>query len=403
MVNRTCSDVLKEGVVAWNAWRDANPLVAITLSGVDLQSADLKRANLESADLRGANLGSADLQEANLSEADLIGADLEGANLEGCNLEGANLSKADLKGANLNGALLRQSKLDQADLRGASLIRAHLECADLGCSKLEQANFEGAVLAGASLADADARKADFGKSDLSYAKLIGSNLERARLEGANLNGAVFTRACLAAANLQAVSVDASTYLEDANVRDCTIDHYTLECLKDFGGLSVGARMHMNIINDVALLRMHFSGLQKWLHLSALFTFLFPYVAFLLTHYFQAKFYQSSNETIPLWIAILRYIWNGGEKWQIGWNFHWSFLIFIILCFYNVCRWLLLSKTIELEHRQEITGVPVPFVLQQQPFWHWLVTSMNYFFWIGLLILLFNTYHFLTQKIPVALD
>ena len=73
---------LKEGVMAWNAWRAENEEVRVDLSG-----ADLTEANLTGADLTGA-----DLTEANLTGADLRGANLTGARLKEAILSGANLT-----------------------------------------------------------------------------------------------------------------------------------------------------------------------------------------------------------------------------------------------------------------------------------------------------------------------
>src|SRR4051794_3806461 len=78
MADQTQLRILKEGVDAWNAWRQQ---AAATL--IDLSGADLTKANLISA-----NLTEADLTKANLSEADLAWADLSGANLTGCRIFG---------------------------------------------------------------------------------------------------------------------------------------------------------------------------------------------------------------------------------------------------------------------------------------------------------------------------
>src|SRR4028118_910637 len=82
--------ILKQGVKAWNAWREENPeikpelnganLSAVNLSGIDLNRAYLARAILEGADLSGANVsqvsfGEAKLREINLCQANLYGAD----------------------------------------------------------------------------------------------------------------------------------------------------------------------------------------------------------------------------------------------------------------------------------------------------------------------------------------
>ncbi len=91
---------LKEGVEAWNAWRDENPdvmpdLVETNLSGVTLEWANLFKADLTDATLFEANLFEADLSGANLTGASLLNATLIGAELSGADLTGATLSKAD--------------------------------------------------------------------------------------------------------------------------------------------------------------------------------------------------------------------------------------------------------------------------------------------------------------------
>ena len=122
---------LKEGVEAWNAWRETNPDVRPDLDGADLREADLRRANIREANLRETSLYRADLSEAYLSGAYLSGADLNKANLFRANLSGAILSKANLIGASLYGANLSEADLSGADLRAASLIKTKLHGTDL--------------------------------------------------------------------------------------------------------------------------------------------------------------------------------------------------------------------------------------------------------------------------------
>jgi len=112
---------LREGVVAWNDWRDENPDVVV----------DLRGAKLEGADLQYADLAGADLWVANLEGAELLGAYLERANLEKANLEGAELQDADLAGANLTRANLKGASLRAAKLERAWLLEANLSDADL--------------------------------------------------------------------------------------------------------------------------------------------------------------------------------------------------------------------------------------------------------------------------------
>jgi uncharacterized protein YjbI with pentapeptide repeats len=121
MANRRHLAWLKQGVTAWNQWREANRNIEPDLSGAHLTEATLgwARTTLGCADLRGANFSRANLMGATLSWTDLRGADLSGANLIG-----ANLSVADLRGLDLRSASFNRADLRQADLSGANLIVA---------------------------------------------------------------------------------------------------------------------------------------------------------------------------------------------------------------------------------------------------------------------------------------
>ena len=157
--------ILKQGVEAWNKWREEKPnliepyLRVAFLSGTDLSRANLSRANLGFADLSAANLIGADLSRANLSRA----------NLSRANLIGANLGFADLSGADFSGANLGGANLSSAHFSGTDLSRANLSRADLNEAVLIETNFSGA--------------------NLSRANLIGANLLGSILLGANVNKA----------------------------------------------------------------------------------------------------------------------------------------------------------------------------------------------------------------------
>jgi hypothetical protein len=101
MANEEQLAILRQGVEAWNAWREKNPTLA-----PDLTDANLAGANLRWADLTWTSLRAADLSQADLTGANLSQANLNGANLGGAKLGGANLSQADLTGANLSGATM---------------------------------------------------------------------------------------------------------------------------------------------------------------------------------------------------------------------------------------------------------------------------------------------------------
>jgi hypothetical protein len=136
MANPDHLNMLRQGVDAWNAWREREPLSLQTLAGQTSArcTSTAGRRSSPSAMRRtsagrpargrtsaGANFSGADLRRAILHQADLNGADLNFADL--C---WANLSDE----ANLSGANLRRADLYEADLRGAKLIGAELSAQD---------------------------------------------------------------------------------------------------------------------------------------------------------------------------------------------------------------------------------------------------------------------------------
>ena len=102
MANRKQFNILKQGVDAWNEWREVNKDVQIDLSGADLGGADLSFTNLFNANLVGADLSGADLSAAYLIGANLCNTDLSGADFSAATLIDVNLSYADLSYANLS-------------------------------------------------------------------------------------------------------------------------------------------------------------------------------------------------------------------------------------------------------------------------------------------------------------
>jgi len=118
MANLEHLAILKQGVAAWNKWREDHPDVR-----PDLRGADLSEANLGGANLSGADLREADLRKASLIEANLRGADLVLANLTGVHLSGADVSRARFDFTVLGDNDLSQTKgLDTAVHEGPSTI-----------------------------------------------------------------------------------------------------------------------------------------------------------------------------------------------------------------------------------------------------------------------------------------
>jgi hypothetical protein len=135
---------LKQGVVAWNRWREGTSEIP-NLSNADLTSAELAGANLTDANLAYAVLLLANLTRADLTRADLAGAsllytilsdaDLRSAELICVTLTGAILNGADLSGANLTGANLNDSKLSGTHFANAKTNETSFANCDLSEAK----------------------------------------------------------------------------------------------------------------------------------------------------------------------------------------------------------------------------------------------------------------------------
>ncbi|MBV9784892.1 MAG: toll/interleukin-1 receptor domain-containing protein [Acidisphaera sp.] len=132
--------ILKQGVKAWNEWRQAHDRGVVDLSEADLAKTDVVGADLRQADLHGADLSETRLW-ANLIGADLSRTRLWEANLNGVDLSRTNLAGADLSGVDLSEANLTRANLTEANLGGTNLVDAILHEADLS-----SADFSGALL-----------------------------------------------------------------------------------------------------------------------------------------------------------------------------------------------------------------------------------------------------------------
>ncbi|HET6597834.1 MAG TPA: toll/interleukin-1 receptor domain-containing protein [Anaerolineales bacterium] len=179
--------VFKQGVDAWNRWRDANPAVPPDLSRVNFwsletsdpylmealwnvwrperRSYNLKNVNFTSANLRGACLSCADLRGARFNCADLSFADLRLATVDGVQFKEAKLKAVKLGGLHAVRANLSQTDLEYADLSGADLTGA-----DLTHSNLKSVNLTDAVLDGADLSESTMQWGLLANVDLSQVK-----------------------------------------------------------------------------------------------------------------------------------------------------------------------------------------------------------------------------------------
>ena len=127
---------IKQGVDAWNKWREDNPNEV-----PDLSKADIRGCKLQKINLNNANLKEAKLQYSNLYEANLEKADLSKAKLLETNLQSAKLKNADLSGAGLLESNLQFTDLENAIFKGAQFNEGTI---------FNQTNLKGALFEGAT-------------------------------------------------------------------------------------------------------------------------------------------------------------------------------------------------------------------------------------------------------------
>ena len=230
MANDEHVALLKQGVAAWNAWRDENPDIRPDLSGADLSSTgepqrgepqrgepprgepqrggpqrgEPQRGEPQRGEPQRANLSEANLSEANLSEANLSGADLSGANLSGANLSEARPQRGEPqrgepqrgepqqgepqrgeppRGEPQRGEPQRGEPQRGEPQRGANLIEADLS----------EANLSGADLSGADLQAATLVNTDLTGADLTGCRIYGVSAWGLKLERTKQQNLVITR------------------------------------------------------------------------------------------------------------------------------------------------------------------------------------------------------------------
>ena len=67
MANKEQLAILKQGVAAWNKWREENPDAKINLRGAKLDGLDLSGANFCEADIRATNFYNSNLTKADFT------------------------------------------------------------------------------------------------------------------------------------------------------------------------------------------------------------------------------------------------------------------------------------------------------------------------------------------------
>jgi uncharacterized protein YjbI with pentapeptide repeats len=196
MANKEQLAILKQGVAAWNKWREEHPDAKI----------DLRRARLSGLDLSGANFRKADIRGANFFKSILVKADFSWANI---NLASkmtvvTNFSSSDLTHAIFDNSCLGVAIFDDAIITWTSWKNSEIVDKDLvytfnsykntiiddqDTHKLlvrgngQGLSLKGKKLQGAHLVNADLRNLDLRETDLMQANLSGADITGAKLYG----------------------------------------------------------------------------------------------------------------------------------------------------------------------------------------------------------------------------
>lgn len=205
MANPQHLAIFKQGVQAWNAWREGNPTVHPDLSDAKLDDIDMRFAHLDGVNFRLSKLNGIDFAFASLREADFREAELGLASVDGDGVSPPlNLSLTDLQGADFRQASFWLVDFASADLRGVQFSEARFIGIKLNGADLRGCNLQGVALKQAELINADLSSADLSGVSLEYADLFQTNVSDAILLGTNLWGAKLS----------------STNLQDARLIEC---------------------------------------------------------------------------------------------------------------------------------------------------------------------------------------
>ena len=295
---------------------------------------------------------------------DLSGLDFSHRNLSGIDFENTNLKGTKFDGTNLSGSILIKVTADKnTSFKGATLDKSVFDSATLNCVDFENATF------------------------------IEANLSNTRFYQANLKNVDLTK----------VIVNERTRFDYINeCENCKIEKITLNNLEkkdgNIGGFYNSELKRMSIEDDFGKLKLSFSGFWTSLHLFSLSLFIFPYTFFLFKlwsiSYGFNLFEPMPATTYTIGEMFWEYIYSAGA---LDGKFSYLSLIVFTLVLYNLCRVVLLWKTLTMEHLEEVTGLTNDY-FKLNWWWGTLYKIVTFGMAINLILIFINTINFLSRPL-----
>ncbi len=385
----------------------------LQLKNIDLQNVNLTGANLADTDLGHANLTLAILKKANLSLAYLFSANLHQADLRAANLPNGTLVSADLSGADISAAKMLGAKIDSTtNLRGITCYRSIV---DRSTAEYLQASGTtvGQLMDLTIVDDLATLRGEFSGIwgaihvisilvfllpyawFLAQQSIASSAIERADSAITSLE----TWAKERSGSMTFISAEAFKAAVDSKIKRTSDEWREQLKLRDLPGIA-------STTAETTLCTA-----ETWARSQA------DHIAFVSAETLKMAADRKIERTAKGWreqlklkepkeisvrTALLRYIWNGGNRWSEGYFFNgWSFVPFAGVAVYSILRLILLYKTKRLETLEAVRGLPVVFSLGTG-WWSWrtLYRLNRVGYWLSILLVVKNTIYFLNSPIRI---
>ena len=337
------------------------------------QHGQIKNQKLNNRDFSGATFGAIAFLECEFTNCRFNANGFGDSVFEDCKFVSCSLG-----GEMPNGRFLR-CRFDECELYDWHHVQMY-ECS-ISCCTL-----------GRRLVACDLFQTTISRCDLSMVNFEHCNLAGVKMHDVLMSGATRFVACKSTEGMS-VTVGQLAYLDP----------------HDLGGLTPGQRMDMNIRDDVGRLRMAFGGFWLAVHCIALTAFFAPYLAFIAVHYVDAI--RNPDFAHRMWLiqGLWNYFLTGGQKWKVGapTNF-WAVATGVVFLAYNILRVGLMWKTLTLELKERVSGLPAKFELLpvslvrpwKSDFWSSVFLWARILYWAGIGASAIHFWQFLWTYIPV---